>query len=310
MELRHLRYFVAVAEELHFRRAAERLYIAQPAVSEQIRKLEAELGVRLLNRTNRNVSLTDAGAVMLEEARRVLQQAEFACTAARNAVKQPAMRLRIGYPPAMLPGTVSRALRQLTSSLPNADVAFQTAPALRLIDEAESGRIDVAVVTLPTAASSLRVTPLEPDSAVVALPTGDAHAVEPALALEKLSPDRILTRPRSADPALHDTIVALCRRAGLASTIVEAAEPRLDMLLLAVAAGAGVAILPRWIKEQGALPGIRLIELSGTEDTFEPALLTRQNSPGIPTVAYLRAVASVERARNAGAARADLRLAS
>src|SRR4051794_19743466 len=78
MELRHLRYFVAVAEELHFRRAAERLHVAQPAVSEQVRKLEDELGVRLLNRTQRSVSLTDAGAALLTEARTVLRQAEAA----------------------------------------------------------------------------------------------------------------------------------------------------------------------------------------------------------------------------------------
>src|SRR3954462_5270578 len=110
MELRHLRYFVAVAEELHFRRAAERLHVAQPAVSEQVRKLEDELGVRLLNRTQRSVSLTDAGAALLTEARTVLRQAEAARQAARSARDVATSRLRIGYMPASLPASVPRAL--------------------------------------------------------------------------------------------------------------------------------------------------------------------------------------------------------
>src|SRR6187401_3449019 len=103
MELRHLKYFVAVAEELHFSRAAEQLHIAQPAVSEQIRKLEAELGVRLLNRTKRTVALTDAGTALLAEARRVLQQVEAARLAIEEVRDRGASRLRIGYMPASLP---------------------------------------------------------------------------------------------------------------------------------------------------------------------------------------------------------------
>ena len=118
MELRHLRYFVAVAEELHFRRAAERLHVAQPAVSEQIRKLEAELGVQLFNRTQRSVSLTPSGQAMLGEARRVLRQADVAQMAARNATEDAKSRLRIGYLSDSLPTRVSRAMRMLTASAP------------------------------------------------------------------------------------------------------------------------------------------------------------------------------------------------
>src|ERR1700752_4842409 len=99
MELRHLRYFVAVAEELHFRRAAERLYVAQPAVSEQIRKLEVELGVQVFDRTPRGVKLTEAGHALLEEAHRMLTLAESAQHAARNAHQRASSRLRIAYPP-------------------------------------------------------------------------------------------------------------------------------------------------------------------------------------------------------------------
>ena len=116
MELRHLRYFVAVAEELHFRRAAERLHVAQPAVSEQIRKLEEELGVRLFDRTQRRVSLTEAGEVLLGEARTLLRQAEAARLAARNALDLATSRLRIGYMPASLPASVPHALQRLAAA--------------------------------------------------------------------------------------------------------------------------------------------------------------------------------------------------
>src|SRR3954467_2563830 len=103
MELRPLRDFVAVAEELHFRRAAERLHIAQPAVSEQVRKLEQELGVRLFNRTQRSVSLTAAGGTLVGEARPVRRAADGAVQAARSAGDTAVMRLRIGYLPDALP---------------------------------------------------------------------------------------------------------------------------------------------------------------------------------------------------------------
>src|SRR3954468_3874409 len=103
MELRQLRYFVAVAEELHFRRAAERLYVAQPAVSEQVRKLERNLGVQLFERTHRSVSLTEAGAALLDEARGVLRLTEVARHAAVGANERVAMRLRVGYLPDTLP---------------------------------------------------------------------------------------------------------------------------------------------------------------------------------------------------------------
>jgi DNA-binding transcriptional LysR family regulator len=112
MELRHLRYFVAVAEELHFRRAAERLHVAQRAVSEQVRKLEQELGVKLFDRSQRSVELTVAGAALLEEARHVLRHAEVAKQAARNAGDLATTRLRIGYLLDSLPTSVIAARDQ------------------------------------------------------------------------------------------------------------------------------------------------------------------------------------------------------
>ena len=170
MELRHLRYFVAVAEELHFRRAAERLHVAQPAVSEQVRKLEDELCVRLLDRSPRNVSLTDAGAAFLTEARRVLHDADVARLAARNAGDRVLHRLRIGYMPASLPVTVPRTLQRLATGMANLETSLEPGNAVELIEAVRGERLDAAVVSLPAPMRGLRSTPLGDEHAVAALP--------------------------------------------------------------------------------------------------------------------------------------------
>ena len=255
MELRHLRYFVAVAEELHFRRAAERLYVAQPAVSEQIRKLEAELGVRLFDRTHRSVSLTNPGSALLVEARRVLHQAEVAQLAARNARDTAGSRLRIGYVPDSLPASVPRALQDLASVAPRVDVSLETGSTLALVQAVRDQRLDAAVVGLPAPTRGLRATSLGHQSLIAALPAADPRGLEPELTLEQLDPERLVMLPRDANPALHDAIVALCREAGLSPAFVEAAEPRVEAVLLAVAAGAGTALLPASVTERYAAPG-------------------------------------------------------
>ena len=147
MELRHLRYFVAVAEELHFRRAAERLHVAQPAVSEQVRKLEGELEVRLFDRTQRNVALTGAGAALLTEAYRVLRHAEAARVAARSASDRPG--LRIGYVPTALRASIPRTLRRLVAATPNLQTTIEPGSGLELVDAVRADALDVAVVSLP-----------------------------------------------------------------------------------------------------------------------------------------------------------------
>jgi DNA-binding transcriptional LysR family regulator len=290
MELRHLRYFVAVAEELHFRRAAERLYVAQPAVSEQIRKLEAELGVRLFDRTHRSVHLTEPGKALLAEARRVLRLAEAAQHAARNASERMRDRLRIGYVPDALPSSVPRALRHLTTAPAGLEVALETGTPLGLIAAVRDGAVDAAVVSLPAPTKGLCVTPLEPQALIVALPSADARGHEDGVALASLQPDRLVVLPRHANPALHDAVVAECRSARIAPTLVEAAEPRVEAVLLAVAAGGGAALLPASVADRHAVPGVCMLELLGVEPILESAVVTRADSDHFSTQAFLRAV--------------------
>jgi DNA-binding transcriptional LysR family regulator len=297
MELRHLRYFVAVAEELHFRRAAERLYVAQPAVSEQIRKLEAELGVRLFDRTHRSVALTNPGSALLVEARRVLHQAEVAQLAARNAGDAAGSRLRIGYVPDALPGSVPRALQDLASVAPRVDVALETGTTLSLVQAVHDQRLDAAVVALPTPTRGLRVSSLGHQSLVAALPAADARGHEPELTLERLDPQRLVMLPRDANPALYDAVVAMCREAGLSPTFVEAAEPRVEAVLLSIAAGGGVALLPASVTERYAAPGVRLVPLAGAEPAFESAVLTQPDTESLAVHGFLRAVTRAAKPR-------------
>jgi DNA-binding transcriptional LysR family regulator len=295
MELRHLRYFVAVAEELHFRRAAERLHVAQPAVSEQVRKLEQELGVRLFDRTQRSVSLTNAGAALLEEARHVLRHAEVATQAARSAGDRATMRLRIGYLADSLPGSVPRALRQLAVSTPSVQVDLETGPALRLIEELRARRLDAVVGALPAPTNGLRVTPLCHQHALAVLPATDRHAVDDAVALDLLAPERLVVLPREVNPAFHNAVVGICRDAGLAPTLVTIPEPRIEHVLLSVAAGAGMALVPDSVAERCTIPGVRLVALQGVGVAFQSVVLTHPDSEDIATMSFLRAVSRTSR---------------
>jgi DNA-binding transcriptional LysR family regulator len=312
MELRQLRYFVAVAEELHFRRAAERLYVAQPAVSEQIRKLEAELGVRLFDRTNRRVAITEAGAALLEEGRRVLAQADAAQLAARNARERAGARLRIGYIPESLPASVPRALGHLAALAPRTEVSMETGPAARLIEHVRDRRLDAVVTGLPAATAGLLVTSLGRQGLVAAIPAADARAVAPAVGLARLAPATLVVMPRAANPALHDTVVALSRDAGIAPTLYEVPEPRVESVLLSVAAGAGPAVLPAATAERYAIPGVRLVPLEDGGADFETAVLTHPDAENPATAALLKALARFPERRETAAAgaRPALRLAA
>jgi DNA-binding transcriptional LysR family regulator len=290
MELRQLRYFVAVAEELHFRRAAERLHVAQPAVSEQVRKLELDLGVKLFERTHRSVSLTDAGVALLDEARRVLRQTEVARQAARGATERAAMRLRVGYLPDTLPAAVPRALRQLATSLPAVQVDLHSAPAWRLVDDVRRGRLDAAITSLPAPTNGLRSLPLGEQGAVVALPAMHPHALEPEIAIARLAPERIVLLPYEVNPAFRNAVVAMCHAEGLAPTFVDVGEPRVEHALLAVVAGTGPAILPESVSERYATPGVRFVALADARVSFQTVALTHADHGSLATAAFLRAL--------------------
>jgi DNA-binding transcriptional LysR family regulator len=277
MELRHLRYFVAVAEELHFRRAAERLHVAQPAVSDQIRKLEAELGVTLLHRTKRSVALTAPGAALLEEARRVLRQADVAARAARSARDQELGRLRVGYLVDALPACIPQALAAFRDAAPGIEVLLESGPSLRLAADVRREVLDVAIVCLPTAVGDLRVTSLGQESAICAVPVADRLAERHSLTPEDIGERPLVLLPRVQNPAFYDGVISTWRSAELTPTPIEATEPHVVHALLAVAAGTGIAILPASAAQRASVPGVRLLALE-PGPTCEIAVISRDEA--------------------------------
>jgi DNA-binding transcriptional LysR family regulator len=302
MELRHLRYFVAVAEEMHFRRAAERLYVAQPAVSEQVRKLEQELGVKLFDRTQRSVSLTTAGSALLDEARHVLRHAELAQQAAKAAGDHVTMPLRIGYLPDSLPAAVPRALSHLAVAAPRVRVHLETGSALRLIDEVRARRLDAAVTSLPAPTSGLRTTLLDHQRAVAALPLSHAHACNPTIALDRLAPERLVVLPRDVNPAFYNAVVSLCHTAGLSPKLIEIGAPRVEDALLAV------AMLPESVTERYTIPGVCFVPLEASAPAFQNAVVTHPDTENLATLEFLRGIVKAARTGRADTSRPPIEL--
>jgi DNA-binding transcriptional LysR family regulator len=270
--------------------------------------------VRLFERTNRRVAITEAGAALLEEGRRVLAQADTAQLAARNARERADAWLRIGYLPDSLPASVPRALGHLAREAPRVDVSLETGPAVRLIQRVRDRELDAVVAGLPAPTGGLLVTSLGHQSMVAAIAVTDGRSVAPAVSLARLAPTRLVTMSRDVNPAFHDAVVSLCRDAAVAPTLFEVPEPRVESVLLAVAAGAGSALLPAAAAERYAIPGVRFVPLEDGESAFESAVLTHPDTDNFATAAFLNALArfavSTAAKPEADAGRPALRLAA
>jgi DNA-binding transcriptional LysR family regulator len=253
IELRHLRYFVAVSEQLHFGRAAERLFMAQPPLSHAIRKLEEELGVQLLDRTARQVTLTEAGSVFAAEARNVLASVDGAVAQTRlvGGADEP---LRIGCVPHLPIERLQQFLAELRKRDPRFPRVIQCAEAeqvqLLLGGELDLGILTAAVTSYP----ELKTEPLFPGEPLAALlPRDHSLAKRHVLSPGDLDDEELVLPPRAQHPALHDWLRAAIQDAGYRFRAVhEAAGSTARDLLLAVVAGEGIALSPRTPEEGDA----------------------------------------------------------
>ncbi len=249
MELRHLRYFIAVAEEGHVTRAAERLGMQQPPLSQQIKALEHELKVQLFRRKPRGVELTDAGRALLADAHSILAHVDHAFATTRRTARGEQGLVSVGFTSsAPFHPFVPRVIRMFRDAFPLVSLTLQENGTTELIDELRSERIDVAFIRTPVAnAEGLIVYPLLEETMVVALPSDHPIAkttpLDNPVALKSLSSETFIVYRRPAGPGLYDEIISACHTAGFSPQIGQEA-PRIVSTLNLVAAGLGISIVP------------------------------------------------------------------
>jgi LysR family transcriptional regulator, benzoate and cis,cis-muconate-responsive activator of ben and cat genes len=213
-ELRHLRYFIAVAEELNFSRAAERLHMAQPPLSVAIRQLEEELGTTLFVRTSREVRLTEAGIVLLDGARRTLAEADAAVVAAQRAASGAVGSLRIGYSWSARFETLPALGRAFKDRHPEVELLAEETWNGRIPMALRARTIDVALALCPDVVDDLTYATVRSEPVVALLSSSHRLASEEAVGLDALADDEFLLFPRDLAPRLHDVLVGYCRAAG------------------------------------------------------------------------------------------------
>jgi DNA-binding transcriptional LysR family regulator len=246
MELRQLRYFIAVAEELHFTRAAERLHIGQPPLSHAIQVLEADLGARLFERSKRWVRLTEAGKLFLADARRILALSEQAAATARRAERGEAGELRIGFTfSTPLTPLFATVINRYRSRYPDVTLTLHEMATLRQTEALAARTLDLGFVrpTEGVLPDSLTLTPMREDPLMLVLPASSPLARKKSVAMGELAEIPFVMYPQDAGTGIYHKILSLCRAAGFVPRIGQHAGEASTIIGL-VAAGCGVTVLP------------------------------------------------------------------
>ena len=288
MNLRHLQCFVALAEELHFGRAAQRLNIAQPPLSQMIRRLEVDLQVKLLHRNKRNVELTGAGRAFLTHARLALAEVARARDAAERASRGETGLLLLGMVPSGDSKLFVEVLRAFGQRYQEVRVVLQSLSTAAQVEAIHNGQLDAGFVRLPVRASHLEIRVVSRETLVVALPEGHPLAAERALSLAALAPEPHIMFPRHLAPDYYDTIVSLFREAGHSLRIAQESE-HIQMHLSLIAGGFGVSLLPSSTQDF-RLKGVAFRAVADPVPDVETAIAHRRGDRSEALNAFLRVV--------------------
>jgi DNA-binding transcriptional LysR family regulator len=243
IELRHLRYFIAVAEELHFGRAAERLHIAQPPLSQQIRQLETELGFQLFHRTKRSVKLTEAGQIFFTESQRLFRQLDQAIEIGRQTSRGEVGQLVIGFVSSTAYNILPDILRSFRATVPTVKLELHELTTDQQLQWLRENRLDVGLLRPPIEDSTFQLSIIFQEPLVVALPETHPLAAEPEISPSDLALESFIIFPRTLAPGLYDQIISFCQQSGFSPTIVQEAI-QMQTIISLVAAGIGIAIVP------------------------------------------------------------------
>jgi DNA-binding transcriptional LysR family regulator len=271
VELRLLRYVVAVAEELHFSRAAERLHVAQPSLSKQIRDLEDEIGIRLFDRTKRDVHLTAAGGAFVAEAKEALVHSQRAVHAAK-ATQQPD-RFTLGHSPDINPRLLS-SLRLIPAQLWK--LTFRSVFTMEQLQLIRAGELDAGVVILPVPDDSLTIEPILTEPLMVALPEGHELCSKKSLRLRDLNNVPLISIPKSLHPYFYDRVYSICIREGFEPKIAQEVTSFPEAMAL-VADGVGFAFT-RECYERFKCSGVVFKKIDGQPLAVESAIVFRKGA--------------------------------
>jgi DNA-binding transcriptional LysR family regulator len=288
VELRPLRSFLVLAEELHFGRAARRLHISQPPLSRQIRRLEDELGVELLRRTRRSVQLTDAGRLLVEQGRPLVDQAERVEELVRRAGAGEVGRLAVGFVGSATYETLPAIVRAFRDLAPGVELRLEELTTAPQVAALRAGQIDVGLVRPPVDGGRLRLTPLVEERLVAALPDTHPLAGRTRVRAAALADDPFVLFPRQIGSGLYDDVLGVCRAAGFGPRVVQEAGDMQTIVSL-VSAGIGVSLVPSSVAVFRP-PGVVYRDLDGPNATLALALAERLDERS-PLVARFREAA-------------------
>ncbi|GGX21568.1 LysR family transcriptional regulator [Pigmentiphaga litoralis] len=283
LDLKSLKLFLVLAEELHYGRAAQRLHMSQPSLTKHIQQLEARLGVQVFERNKRSVRLTPAGRELVQEARRLITAAERSLRAVQRAERGEIGRIRIGFVAAVLFMGIERLVQRIEHDLPGVESAWEEMGSHEQLEALQQDRLDLGFGQM-SQVGEMRSHVVARVPLVVALPDTHRLADKPEIDLSALVDDAFIAIPRQSAPTFHDLSVSVCMAAGFSPNILHSAKHLVSIVSL-VAMGRGVSLVPESFS-RAAVPGVCFKPIHGCDARAEFSVVwnPRSTLPVLPRV--------------------------